>query len=111
MALEKLMTEPEYRQVDAISYSKLAGVAKSPASLIATEKLETPSLTYGSAVDTYAFDGEEEFKKKFAIMSGDPPSTTIETIVNEVITIVQSKDLNGEIKGTLDDHDELILTV
>ncbi len=109
MALEKLMTEPEYRQVDAISYSKLAGVAKSPASLIATEKLETPSLTYGSAVDTLAFDGEEEFKKKFAIMSGETPSKIIDKIVNEVINVIVSN--KGELTGTLDDYDDLILNV
>ncbi len=106
MALERLMTEPEYRKVEAISYSMLAGVSKSPASLINTEKLETPSIIYGSAVDTLAFDGEETFEQKFGILSGTSPSPVIEKIVKDVIITLETT--TGFV-GELDDYDELIL--
>jgi hypothetical protein len=109
MALEKLMTEPEYREVQAISYSMLSGVSKSPASLINTTKIDTPSLTYGSAVDTLCFDGEKVFKEKFAISIGNTPSAIVEKIVKDVMkAIVES---NGSLIGELDDYDDLILNV
>ena len=109
MALERLMTEPEYREVNAISYSMLSGVSKTPASLLNTEKLDTPSLTYGSAVDVLCFDGEEVFKQKFIINSDDTPTKQVEAIVKDVMLSVI--DANGSLIGTLDDYDELILSV
>lgn len=109
MGLVKLMTEPEYRQVNAVSYSMLSGVSKTPASLLNTTKFETASLTYGSAVDTLAFDGEEVFKSKFAVNSCASPSDIIEKIVKEIIVLV--KESKGSLDGTLDEYDDLILSV
>ena len=109
MALEKLMTEPEYREVNAISYSMLSGVSKTPASLINTNKLDTPSLTYGSAVDTLCFDGEEVFKEKFCVNAGVSPSAIVEKITRDVMTAIT--EANGELIGEYDDYDELILNV
>jgi hypothetical protein len=109
MTLVKLMSEPEYREVQAVSYSMLSGVSKSPASLINTTRLSTPSLTYGSAVDTLCFDGEEVFKQKFIINSAASPSKVVEEIVREVITVVVQQ--KGSIQGTLDDYDDLILSI
>lgn len=109
MALERLMTEPEYREVNAISYSMLSGVSKTPASLISTFKLDTPSLTYGSAVDTLCFDGEEVFKEKFCINVGVSPSTIVEKIVRDVMKAIE--EANGELIGSLDDYDTMILDV
>jgi hypothetical protein len=108
MTLVKLMSEPEYREVQAISYSMLSGVSKTPASLINTEKFESPALTYGSAVDTMVFDGEEEFKKKFCVNSGISPSPIVEKITRQVMkAVIETK---GSLAGSLDDYDDLILT-
>jgi len=109
MALKRLMTEPEYRAVNAISYSMLSGVSKSPASLISTFKLDTPSLTYGSAVDTLCFDGEEVFREKFCVNVGVSPSTIVEKIVRDVIKALV--DAHGVLTDVLDDYDDLILNV
>jgi hypothetical protein len=109
MSLVKTMTEPEYRQYSAISYSMLSGVSKSPASLIASDKESTSGLIYGSAVDTYVFDGEEEFKKKFALNIGVSPSQIVEKITKDTMTaIIQTK---GQLEGELDDYDNLILDI
>jgi len=108
MELKKIMTEPEYRKVEAISYSMLSGVSKSPASLISTEKLETPSIIYGSAVDTLTFDGEEAFMEKFGINSGVSPSAIVEKITREVMDVIITT--KGEYEGELDEYDELILS-
>ena len=107
MTLVKLMSEPEYRQVQAISYSMLSGVSKTPASLLNTTKLDTPSLTYGSAVDTMAFDGEEEFKKKFCVNSGVSPSAIVEKITRQVMSGIILT--HGDYVGELDDYNDLIL--
>lgn len=109
MGLERIMTEPEYREVDAISYSVLSGVSKSPASLLNTAKFESPYLTYGSAVDVLCFDGEEKFKKKFTINVGVSPSSIVEKITRDVMKAVE--EANGSLIGTLDDYDSLILDV
>lgn len=109
MSLKRIMTEPEYRQVEAISYSMLAGVDKTPASLINKIKIESPSLTYGSAVDTLAFDGSDVFNEKFIINSGSTPTKPIQLIVDDIVNnIVIQK---GELVGTLDDYDKQILVV
>lgn len=109
MALERIMTEPEYREVPAISYSVLSGVSKSPASLINNFKLDTPSLTYGSAVDTLCFDGEDVFKSKFTINTDDSPSAVVEKITKDVIKAIT--EANGELIGEFDDYNDLILSV
>lgn len=109
MGLVKLMSEPEYRQVPAISYSMLSGVDKTPASLINTEKLETTALTYGSAVDTYVFDGEEAFKKRFTVNTGESPSWKVEQIIADIIKTIRLGNEEGLLTGNLDDYDELIL--
>lgn len=108
MELVKLMSEPEYRKVPAISYSMLSGVDKTPASLINTEKPESTALTYGSAVDTYVFDGEEEFKKKFTVNTGESPSWKVEQIMQDIMKTITIKE--GELKGNLNDYDKLIIT-
>ena len=109
MALEKIMTEPEYREVSAISYSMLSGVSKTPASLLNKMKLDTPSLTYGSAVDTLCFDGEKVFNEKFIINSGNSPSKQVELIVKDIMSNIVNA--NGSLIGTLDDYDDLILSI
>lgn len=109
MGLKRIMTEPEYRQVEAISYSMLAGVDKTPASLVNTQKFSTASLVYGSAVDTLAFDGEDVFKEKFIVNSDKSPSKIIQSIVDDVIAEVVLQ--KGSLEGDIDDYDSLILNI
>lgn len=82
--LEKKMTEPEYRALPYLSYSMLAGVAKDPASILNKEFKQTKSLLYGSVVDCLLFDGEEEFRKKYAIMDYDGPTDIVKEVVDQV---------------------------
>lgn len=79
------MSEPEYRAVDCLSYSMLSGLSKSPGNLISKEKPEGAGLTFGSAVDTLAFDGETEFFKKFAIMATKQPTYKIKQVIDDII--------------------------
>lgn len=64
------VTEPEYRADSALSYSTLAkfnreGFLGLPHLF---DKIESPSLTFGSMVDTLITGSDEEFKKQFKIV-------------------------------------------
>jgi hypothetical protein len=107
--IKRIMTEPEYRQVDAISYSMLAGVDKTPASLINKEKLESDGITYGSAVDCYLFDGEKVFKEKFCILD-DKPTGKAPEIIDDVYILAKNKANDfTPISHNLEDYKEEIL--
>ena len=68
------VSEPEYRADAALSYSSIAKFAREGFNKLDTifDKLETPSLTFGSAVDALITGGQEEFDKNF--MVADFPS-------------------------------------
>ena len=64
------ITEPEYREDTALSYSTLStferGGFHSLSSL--SDKKESPSLLFGSVVDCILTDGEEAFNERFAVL-------------------------------------------
>ena len=77
------VTEPEYRADPALSYSTLAryereGRFNALASLDA--RIETPSLTFGSAVDALITGGQKEFDEQFIVVEFPAISDTLVTI-------------------------------
>lgn len=97
---EKIMSEPEYRKLSNLSYSKLAGVDRSPSNLKQDGVEMTPALIYGSAVDVLAFDGKEEFEKKFATISTRKPGFKAMPIIDE---------LYKELENNLDPLDDSVI--
>jgi len=78
------ITEEEYRLDPALSYSKLAQFFRHGAkALISTEKIDTPSLRFGSCVDTL-LTAPEEFDDRFYVADIDRFSDTIRKIVENV---------------------------
>ena len=69
-----LVTEPEYRDDPALSYSALSTYERGGFNCLDTlyDRKETPSLTFGSAVDALITGGPEEFDRKFIV--ADIPS-------------------------------------
>lgn len=65
-----LVSEPEYREDKALSYSTLATYERGGFYAISTlaEKKESPSLLLGSIVDCIITDGEEAFNERFAVL-------------------------------------------
>ena len=63
------ITEEEYRQMPELSYSTLAKYERGGFSSIKTlfDKVESPSLLFGSCVDTYLTDGIEAFNDRFMV--------------------------------------------
>lgn len=63
------VTEPEYRQDPALSYSTLAKYAREGFNKLDNlfDKVDTSSLTFGSAVDALITGGQEEFDNNFIV--------------------------------------------
>lgn len=80
------VTEDEYRKDPSLSYSTLARFERSGFEGLASlfEKIETPSLTFGSAVDSIITGGEEEFNERFMVADYPNIPDTIIKIVKRV---------------------------
>ena len=79
-----LVDEPTYRNDNALSYSKLSQFFRNgPKALISTEKVDTPSLRFGSLVDCI-LTAPEEFDDRFYVADIDKFSDTIRKIVERI---------------------------
>ena len=78
------VSEPEYRADPALSYSTLAKFAREGFNNLDTlfDKVETPSLTFGSAVDCLITSGQEEFDKNFMVAEFPTLKDSVRSIVN-----------------------------
>lgn len=78
--------ESEYRADTAYSYSTLAKFHRGGFSELPNlfEKVTSPSLTFGSAVDTLLTDGEEAFNDRFFVADFPEVSDTIFNIVKVI---------------------------
>lgn len=78
--------EPTYRADPALSYSTLARYEREGFNNIDKlfDKIETPSLVFGSAVDALITGGQEEFDKGFMVAEFPPVPDSIVTIVKEL---------------------------
>lgn len=75
--------EPTYRADPALSYSTLSRYEREGFNNLSTlyDKVETPSLTFGSAVDALVTGGQEEFDRNFFVAEFPPLSESVEKIV------------------------------
>lgn len=76
--------EPTYRADSALSYSTIARYSREGFNRLDNifDKLDTPSLTFGKAVDAILTGGQEEFDKEFMVADFPPITDSIEKIVN-----------------------------
>lgn len=91
-----LVTEPEYRQDPALSYSQLSRFEKNgrfDSLETLNEHLETPSLTFGSAVDAICTGGMDEFNEHFLVVDSNLDNDT-STIIKEIYN--QYKDFYSD---------------
>jgi hypothetical protein len=80
------VTEKEYREDSAISYSLMASYQKLGPEVLTIEREEpTSSMIFGSLVDTLAFE-PNEFDNRFIINDGKMPSETIQVIINNILS-------------------------
>ena len=78
--------ESEYRRDKALSYSTLAKFDREGFNKLDSlfDKVETPSLSFGSAVDALITGGQEEFDKNFIVADFPKISDTVLKIVKEL---------------------------
>lgn len=104
------VTEPEYRADPALSYSTLSRYEREGFNNLDKlfERIESPSLTFGSAVDTLLTSSEKEFNEQFFVAQLDNPlSDTLITITKKLFDTW--KDEHTNIKDISDD--KLIETI
>ena len=77
------VSEPEYRVDSALSYSVLAKFAREGFNKLDNlfDKIDTPSLTFGSAVDAIITGGQEEFDKTFMVADFPPITDSVLKVV------------------------------
>lgn len=80
------ITEEEYRADPALSYSTLAKYERSGFNNLESlfDKIETPSLTFGSSVDSIITGGQEEFDSRFIVAEFPPTPDSIIKIVKSL---------------------------
>ena len=80
------VTEEEYRADPAISYSTLSRFEREGWRKIGSlfDRIETPSLTFGSAVDTLLTDGPEAFNERFVVCEFPSLSDNLISITREL---------------------------
>lgn len=88
------VTEEEYRADSALSYSTLARYEREGFNNLDKlfERVESPSLTFGSAVDTLITGSTEDFNAQFMVAEMTaPPSDTLVLIVKRLFTTFKDK--------------------
>jgi len=87
-----MITRETYREYDAINYSTLSALSKSPLD-VHKEKDFSDGLRNGDMLDILCFDGEDAFAEKYYVSDldeSDMPSDTIKEIID------RSGDLSDE---------------
>lgn len=87
------ITEKEYREDPAFSYSLLSRFEREGFNNLSKlyDKLDTPSLTFGSAVDAIITGGQEEFDNNFFVAEFPQIPDTIIQIVKELFKEFQEE--------------------
>lgn len=82
------VTEKEYRDDSALSYSTLATYERGGFNCIENlaEKKESPALTFGSAVDAIITGGQEEFDERFIVAEFPSISDKALKIIKDLFT-------------------------
>lgn len=94
------VTEKEYRQDPAYSYSMLAKYDREGFDKLSSlrDKVESPSLTFGSMVDSLVTGGDKEFEERFLVTDLPELSDSLEVI---------AKTLFGSFHGSCLTLDEI----
>lgn len=87
------MDEPTYRADPALSYSTIATYERLGFSGLEHlfDRKETPSLTFGSMVDTYITDGPEAYDRRYLVADIPALSDQMNEILNNLIILCGSR--------------------
>ena len=104
------ITEEEYRQDTALSYSTLSRFQKTGFNNLDSlfDKIESPSLTFGSAVDSIITGGEDEFNERFFVADFPQLPDTLVTIVKALFDTFNRTNRTIE---SIDDQDVITIAL
>lgn len=87
------VTEAVYRDDKALSYSTLSKYERSGFNELASlfDRIETPSLTFGSAVDSIITGGRQEFDERFIVAEYPPTPPAVISIVTRLFNDFSEK--------------------
>lgn len=87
------ITEKEYRELPYMHYSALSRYAKEGFSALESieEKIESPSLKFGSMVDTLITEGFDVFNNKFLVVEEVLSSEGVKNIVKDLFNLYKDK--------------------
>lgn len=104
------ITEEEYRQDPALSYSTLSRFQKTGFNNLDSlfDRIESPSLTFGSAVDSIITGGEEEFSERFFVADFPQLPDTLVTIVKALFDTFNKTNRTIE---SIDDQDVITIAL
>lgn len=90
------VSEPEYRQDPALSYSTLAKYEREGFEHLDTlfDKVESPSLLFGSCVDTLITDGEKAFEDNYFVSDIPKMKPSVEPVVRKVYEMFHNSYTN-----------------
>lgn len=93
-----------YRQIQAVNYSKLGSLDRSPLNLLKKEDFESKALDLGACVDTLLFHGKKELDKEISYTELKEPTATLK----ELIYHCYKNNINGRwaIQGVVDSVNE-----
>lgn len=91
------VSEREYREYRCLSYSLLSKFYKGGFNSLSTlfESFSSPSLEFGSAVDTLLTEGVEEFKKKYCVCPDLILSDTLKKITENLFDAVSGMEFDS----------------
>lgn len=91
--------EPQYRQDSALSQSTLTKYEREGFSKLNTlfDHIDTPSLTFGSAVDALITGGQKEFDDNFMVADFPEIKDSVKTVVHKLF------DIHGTDYSSIDD--------
>lgn len=98
------VTEEEYREDKALSYSNLSTFEREGWRNIEHlfDKKDTPSLTFGSIVDTLMTENFDVFKEKFAVCDFPPITDNLITVTKYLYTNTRASRLSDIDDATID---------
>ena len=98
--------EPQYREDPAYSYSTIAKFAREGFEKLDSlfDRVESPSLLFGSMVDTLLTDGQEAFDERFFVAEFPDVPDTIKKIVDSLYD-----NLSGDYMSLTDIPDKVML--
>lgn len=70
-----------YRQIQAINYSTLASLDRSPLNLLKKDSIESKALDLGSCVDTLLFYGKNRLNKEISYTELKEPTATLKKLI------------------------------